>query len=409
MQARVQWPPSCEWSLWPGGPLGTGASRITKGQSMTHSRRAKIARFPRSGLRIRLPAAAVAVAFSLLFHAEQIQAQPQAGQWVVGADAVVDLWYHGLAISGIQTGAGMPLYDVGYRGRFVAARAAAGADATPMEAAAPEILGRLRLDPAFEVLHFVPLYFPGVGTDQLIDALRQVASSDDPIPVVRDPMVRFGATAVAGILTTPDQRRALGRYLDLLDAERGSFYAEFARTLHGQFQARAAALQTRWNGEMAVALWPYLTRYSLERGRLTVSPTLGLDGRILEGDRSNPWDNQMVVGWNPDLVEGADGALFADLVSRSARELCFPAVRRAMDSAGIDPATPSAGAEISGRAATRCGDLLLDQYLPAYGPAYRRWATGAGASSPSADPAVFAAAFPLEPGLEQALLEAVGR
>jgi len=378
---------------------------------MTHSRRAKIARSGGVGSRslIKATAAALTVAISTLILPAPVEAQESNGQWALGADAVVDLWFHGLAMSGVQTGAGLPLYDLRYRGRFVAARQAAGAEATPLEAAAAEVQGAMRSDPAFEVLHFVPLYFPGVGGDQLIAALRQVASSDDPLPSIHDPMARFGATAVAGILHTPTQRRALGRYLDLLEAERASFYSQFAAELHRGFQAEAPQLQTRWNQEVASALWPYLIRYSLERGRLTVSPTLGLDGRILEGDRSNPWDNQLVVGWNPDHLSDPDGALFADLVSRSARELCFPAVRRAMNSAGISPSDPAQGAEISGRAATRCGDLLLNQYLPAYGPDYRMWASALGVSGPSADPAAFAAAFPLEPGLEQALLEALGR
>ena len=63
--------------------------------------------WPRGGAHWLLVVACLAVA-------APGEGQASDGAWMVGADAGLDLWYHGLALAGLQGSSGEVLYDPGY-------------------------------------------------------------------------------------------------------------------------------------------------------------------------------------------------------------------------------------------------------------------------------------------------------
>jgi hypothetical protein len=355
----------------------------------------------------------VGLLLSLPLHAHGSQDEPVPADvaWTLGVSPALDLWYHGLALAGVDPMGGATLYDPGYRGRFSLQRSRMQGDVTPLESAVPEVMGIVESDPAFEVLHFVPLYFPGAGIGDLVAALRRVSDTPRGIPGGLDVSSRFGVTAVATVLATPAQRQGLARFLDLVEAEAASSYEAVARADYQALGRVLPDVQARWSREIGAPLAGYLERYALTRGALMISAPVGPEGRILEGDPSNPWDNQIVIGLAPTALAAGSDAAFLDVAVRSVRELCYPAVRQAMQASGIQAGTLAEGADLSARAATRCGALLIDRHAPDLEQAYATWALSwSDATSTGGDTAgALAAAFPLPPGLESALEEVVGR
>jgi hypothetical protein len=337
-----------------------------------------------------------------------LHAQASPGAWMVGSDAGLDLWYHGLALAGMQGTAGELLYDPGYPAQVARAREAMGLPPTPLEEAAGELRARLLADPAFEVFHFVPLYFPGVGRQSMLAALQAVADAEEGPPSVADPSARFGAAALAGVLARPDQRDVMGAFVELLEREWDDFYERYHQDRMQSLVPVLQEVQTVWGSRVGPRLAPFLERYALDRGWIFLSQPLGWDGRILAGDASNPWDNQVAIGYGDDSLSEGLANLVQEVVIRSVRELCYPAVRAATERIGVEFSDPVSGARTSSVAAVRCGAMVLDRYLPEFSEPYRldalgrrEWAgeeTGAGA---------FEERFPLVPALERALEEGV--
>ena len=122
----------------------------------------------------------------------------------------------------------------------------------------------------------------------------------------------------------------------------------------------ADALQDYWNGRVLPALADYLDARGLDRTRVLVTPTLSREGRFFAGNPNDPEDNVVIVGYGPGVsMEGAAAALV--------RELCFPVVREAFDQLDADRVRQLGrvgAARLSDAAATRCGRLLLERYLP---------------------------------------------
>ena len=136
------------------------------------------------------------------------------------------------------------------------------------------------------------------------------------------------------------------------------------------------------------------------------SPGIGFEGRILAGDPSNPWDNQVVVGLRSASADSL--GVTNEIIARLLKETCYPAVREAMTRAGIDSSDPGSGAKLTSDGATRCVGMVLDRYVPGKAEGLRGWALSAsGQGVSSGDPGRFAIAFPIPPDLERALLAVV--
>jgi hypothetical protein len=279
-----------------------------------------------------------------------------------------------------------------------------GVGTTPLDVALPELRAGIARGGELELLHFLPLYFPGVGRAGLLQAVEAIAEAGDGPPAVTERAAEFGATAIASIITDPEQRALLGRLARTLDEEWNLFFAQYRREAAGDMAPALAAAGRRFNEELLPPVAPFLRRFGLQAGRLMVSPGIGREGRILAGDPANPWDNQVVVGLGSP-VGSAD--LATDLLARFLKETCYPAVREAMSQAEIAGMDPAAGERLASDAATRCGAMVLDRYAPSLSPGYRVRSLAAASGEGSRDPGAFTQAFPLPPELERALLEVV--
>ena len=319
-------------------------------------------------------------------------------RWIVGRAPHIDLWYHGIAVIGYEGFGVLPLYDPDYADRVAAARAERGNPGSALVANAAALRRAFSRDSIFEVFHFLPMYFASSSPEGMFEALRAVANSTGT-PVVSDPSARFGASATAYVLQDPDQRRVLGEFVDALEDEWNTFYSSYSRELVAEESERAGQFQQRWDDVFQPALRPFLTGSRLDGGIILVSPALGAEGRIFQGDPGNPVDNVVAVGF----LDGGtpDAELYAVV-----RELCFPVVRRAIEVVGVS-GDRVAAERSSSRAAVRCGALILEQYLPSAADGYRRSFTGIRDGDAAIVTRAFTEAYPLAPALEQALEEAV--
>lgn len=333
-----------------------------------------------------LVAASVAVAAAATVSvagATRVEAQTREGWHFVG-DPLTDLWYHGLAVIGFDGTGRLPLHAEGYARAARLRWADAGAGASALERARPELLAAFRADPAFEVLHFVPLYFTDAPVDVALSALGALGDSRASH---LDPRITREATAIGGVLATPEQRAALATFVQALAEDRK------ALVHHGLLGTQdGRRLATAWKELSLGPFADFLADEGIEMGTVFVAQALGREGRFLQAGGTV----RVVVGATPD-----EGQLVASLV----RELCYPGVRRALAPwESRFPDRPTASALGDGMA-TRCGAIVLGTYAPDLLDAYhRRFGVEASSvgflSAAGLGPGV--AAF--EPEMESALL-----
>ncbi|KPJ79601.1 MAG: hypothetical protein AMS19_10840 [Gemmatimonas sp. SG8_23] len=281
-----------------------------------------------------------------------LEAQP-ASEWRFRTDPFAELWYHGLAMIGFHGFGRVPLYDAAYAWSIVSERRSAGQEPTTLERDRGAFQAAFTRDPAFEVLHFVPLYLADAPVDVALDAL-------DPLSVNSggraDARIAREITALAGVISQPAQREMLARFVRALREER-PLLADASRP---ELDVRASGLEELWSETASGPLADFLGREGLERGWIVVTPALGPEGRFLE----RPDGSVVAVGVSAESDRRA-------VVGAVVRELCYPAVRRALtpyESWFDDRATVS---DVSDQAATRCGALLLEAHAPDLLPAYR--------------------------------------
>lgn len=291
-------------------------------------------------------------------------------QWVVRPSPAAELWYHAMALTGTQGFGALPLYDPGYPAAVRAERVKRGMAMTALERSAGEFRLAFEADSAFEMLHFLPLTAVSASPDQLLGEV---------VPQV-------GYT----LLQTPGERATLDRFAASVHTEMSAWRDE--RALRGgTMPAALAAIEARWSA-IAAAIGPYLARHQLTSGIILPIPGLGLDGRLVP---SSPGSPALVAVQLPrDQARAADAAFFA------VRELCYPAVREALSQSGVQPADRREAERLSGRAAVRCGAMLLEGASPELAAGYR------GAFLPGGGN--FGAAFPIPDALIPTLAKATG-
>ncbi|MHB1311043.1 MAG: hypothetical protein ACYC3L_03415 [Gemmatimonadaceae bacterium] len=218
----------------------------------------------------------------------------------------------------------------------------------------------LAASPRFEILHFVPLYYPSATRESLTAAVREAATSAEPSQA----RAQFLVAALRRALPAPEDRTVLPAL------------AELTRTVDPVAipATRLDRWQQRWDTRFAPALARYLASERLDGGIVIVADALGPEGRLFTGLPAGRYDNLMAVGTS--LAPGDDdGPLFAVV-----REACFPLVSRAADAAPGFGRDRAAAARRTSLAAVRCGAELLDRVLPAEAGAYRaHWQLAADA------------------------------
>ena len=239
----------------------------------------------------------------------------------------------------------------------------------------------------FEVLHFVPLYYPSASRAALADALRAAAVTPARAPAPRAELV---VAVLVNALSVDARREVLPALATAYEAVQPVLPAP----------DRLARWQERLDVLYAPALEPWLRAERLDAGRLIVSEAIGAEGRIFAGTTDRA-DNLIAVGTSSDDPD-PDAPLLA-----FTRELCYPAVTRAAARApGFNAADP-ASARRTSLAAVRCGADLLDRLLPARADAYRAfWLRRTGQP---AELTRFDAVFPADPALRADLTASLGR
>lgn len=286
-----------------------------------------------------------------------MQAPRGATPWTVENSEFADLWFHGLASLGFEGPRAGSLYRAEYH------RSMQSTDVSPSALwRQAGSLGRaLRRDPAFEILHFVPVYLHGVTVAAGLAALSSVAdgSLSDPSSA---PQVRRATEAIGRVLNTSDQREVLKTLVEALRREQ----AEGPRLR----RANPRAVEPAWRA-LTDELSPELERWGLHGGVLVLSPPLGSEGRFFLGNPDDPRDNLVFVHAGAGVEseqEGGPGAV----VAAGIRELCFPAVRIVFRTVQGEVDDPVAEEGITAGLATRCGALLLEANASAYLADYQR-------------------------------------
>jgi hypothetical protein len=317
-------------------------------------------------------------------HAARESAQPTArttspAEWTVARDAFVDLWFHCLAIIGYEGYGPLALYDAGYADRVREIDRSFGG--TTLRQQAAELRSALVADSAFEVLHFLPLYFIGQDPALVVSALRAATLQTRRGPNAGS--LAQGANAVADALPTTRERQVLTALLDDVEAEWPFVRSErAARDIHDRGTVRE--LQSTWDDRFAPPLAGYFAATGIARGTILISPAIGSEGRVLRAG-----NGAVIVAVSASgRGVGENAALLA-----SVRELAFPLLDE-IRAPPLPAGTRVAAARARDAAAVRAGALLLDAVDPTLAAEYRRLFSRAIGSR------VFEEAFPLDRGAE---------
>jgi hypothetical protein len=265
-------------------------------------------------------------------------------RWLVLSKPQVDLWYHGLALIGFEQAQGMPLYNAQYVDRLLAVKESMGLR-TKLDRDVLDLLGEFQGDNVFQVLHFLPLYFPVATPERMLRALAAVADRDISDTSIVGPDTRAGVRYAAANFRTGDQREVLKRFVEALQEEWEKFYRQYWEdNIHDAGLERE--MQRRWDATLAPAVDHFLVDQRLKNGRIFVSPPLGPEGRMLRGNAFQGIEHAVAV-WSPQPVDTTTSLYSA------VRELCFSVVN-------------------GPREAVRCGAMLLQQSAPELVPQYQR-------------------------------------
>lgn len=284
----------------------------------------------------------------------QPAATPQSAiAWTVTSDAFTDLWFHCLAVIGYEGYGPLALYDQAYAARIRAEKRRAGITSR-LDVNSAELRAVFERDSAFEVLHFVPLYF--VGREPLV-VLRELRNAiDAPATPSAIP-----ARSIAAALPTPGERALFRALIDAASDEWTSFLRDERQTRSQEESRSDRELQRSWDTTFLPALANYLASTGLIGGTIIQSPAIGGDGRFVR----DAGGSAIVVVSSRRIID-ADSPLLA-----SVRELAFPLLDR-LHSPLVRSMTRLGAARARDAAAVRAGALLLDATDRRLAAAYRR-------------------------------------
>jgi len=312
-------------------------------------------------------------------------AYAQTGGWTIERTPGADLWFHSLAIIGLEGPGGVRLYDSGYADRIAAIKGERGVS-TKLDELAADLRGALEQDGASQVLHNVPLYFASVSFDQMFAALDAVVLEGYGFDDL-DENARWGFETVSTSYRLPRQRRVLQVLLDAVRDEWDNFYSEYWEEQAASSAAAVDAIRQQWTTDIAPAMRGFLRSQGLESGMVLLSPALNPRGRlfIYSGDPVNT-----ATAWLPEDEDDYRRVGFSIV-----RELCSVAVGKALRAPSLE-----ASVDIWENATLRCGEMVLEQKDENLARAYSE-AFLLAAGLPSDRP--LAQAFPLDDQLEQSL------
>ena len=331
-------------------------------------------------------------------------AQEASGGWSFTSLPFTDLWFHGMALVDPIGPGPNPLYDPGYPNVVRRAKGGAGGSPTALDVRLGYFREAFRRDPAFEVLHFLPLYFPQAARSEIFMALTLLAGTEEGIPRATSARTSFGTAAVGSVLTTREQRSLLGEFVTALEDEWTGFFQAYWQGGAGQRGQLQTVLRDVWGSDYAASLTPFLDGMRMSGGLVAVVPAIGSEGRIFGGSPQDPMDNVLVVSAPAGPEDGVE------VVFSMLRELSFPLVRQVMDEVRVKEGNRDEEESLAVRSAIRSGALILEMLSPDDLGAYQRFfLTQSGRSAPEEEAieATFREAFSLGTGLEEALRERI--
>ena len=304
--------------------------------------------------------AALAVALSVIAAATlHAQREPQRGQetrWVVVSDPATDLWFHALAVIGIDGPGTLPFYDADYAQAVAGEKARRGVNPTRLDRDALRLRRAIMSDSAFELLHFLPLYLDRTSPEALARALRQIAAGSRATLASEDVL-----GALRSSLSSRAQRAVLADLADAIEDEWQAFYRDDASRRTAALAARRRALQSRWDESFAPRFARVFRTIGADGGVLLISTPVGPEGRVV-----NLGPAGVIAAVSDRGGAGADAPLLAAI-----RELCFPLLQHIQDTDPIARAHAARGADESSRAAVQCGAQLVDSLMPSAATEYR--------------------------------------
>ena len=336
--------------------------------------------------------------------AEAGSAQAAFAGWQFTSLPHANLWFHGMALVDPVGPGPNPLYDPAYPNEVRKAKEGAGVGQTALDARLGYFRAAFRGDPAFEVLHFLPLYFAEAGRSEVFAALKLLAATGEGLPRAQSRNTGFGIAAVGSVLTTQSQRSVLGEFALALEEEWDAFFEAHWREGASRREQIQASLQDTWQKNYSPALGSFLAGAEMSGGLAALVPALGPEGRIFGGSPENPTDNVMALS-APTDPGNASEAVYSML-----RELSFPLVRRAIESTGGATGNRNEDESLAARAAIRCGALVLEMFRPDDLNAYQQFfLSQAGRSTPAVEAiqSAFQEVYPLDANLEEALREEI--
>src|SRR6266536_1942828 len=141
-------------------------------------------------------------------------------EWTITRDPFADLWFHALAVVGYDGYGPLALYNARYAERVRDAKVRANV-ATTLDRRLTDLRTALAADSAFEVLHFLPLYFAGQEPTLVLAALR-AAIRESPRGVHQSSPAST-ASVIAAALPTRQERAVFASLLDAVDDEWTTF------------------------------------------------------------------------------------------------------------------------------------------------------------------------------------------
>ena len=278
-------------------------------------------------------------------------------RWVIVSDPATDLWFHTLALIGVDGPGTLPFYSADYAASVAAEKARRGFAPSTVDRNAPHLRHAIMADSAFELLHFFPLYLDRTAPEDLPRVLREIAAGSGAMRMPADVL-----SALRSSLSSKEERAVLVDLADALADEWRTFYADQTARRAVSLSARRRALQARWNEFFVPRLSDAFRAMGIDRGVVLISPPLGLEGRVVNLGGAGT----IVAVSDPGDGIAADAPLLAAI-----RELCFPLLQHIRDVDPIARAHAPRGADESSRAAVQCGAQVVDSLVPSSAGEYR--------------------------------------
>jgi hypothetical protein len=319
------------------------------------------------------------------------QAPEPTDRWVVERWEAVDLWFHTLAVAGVEGRGLLPLYSRRYAERVRARKDSLGVYPTMLDGAAGRIRRTVDHDDRLAFVHVLPLYFPDASVGDMLAALEAVARQQSGERVLSIPSLRFGTAVVADVFADSRSRDFLGDLVRVMRNEYDAFFREFRASEVVSRDSGAGRQGDAWSDQLARDLADFFARVGLRRGTIVPSPAIGAEGRVVQFDPFGPEGRIVAAGMSLGGVE--DGTALNGVL----KELCYAVIDRAdIVDGDLDRGERE---DLRTRAAVRCGAMILQFHAPARLIGYRhQFVTAAlpGTAHPSSA-AAFESAFPLEP------------